>query len=328
MTLKDTFIAAASALSIMALTAGVAMAKDYTMRIGSVQAENDPIILGFHKLKEIVEDKTNGAVKVIVYPNGQLGNTQDLMDQALAGANVASFTDANRLATFLPKFGIIGAPYVFEDYEQADAFTSSEVFQDWADELQAQSGFVTLAFNWYQGPRNLLTNKPITSRADVKGLRIRTPGAPVWVAAGRALGGTPTPLDWAEIYSAMQLGAIDAVEAQPAGIIGSRFYEVADYVTRTEHIQLITGIVVGETWWNQLPADYQTIVRDASVEAGRYMSELVIAQSADDFAAMEKGGMTLSDIDKTEFKAAAAEEIAGLGLSDALATVQSVIDAH
>ncbi|MEO2038332.1 MAG: C4-dicarboxylate TRAP transporter substrate-binding protein [Martelella sp.] len=326
--MNKVFFAAAAVALALTPAAGPAIAQDYTMRIGSVQAETDPIIMGFNKLKEIVEDKTDGAVEVLVYPNGQLGNTQDLMDQALAGANVAAFTDANRLAAFLPKFGIIGAPYVFDDYAQADAFTSSDTFWQWADELQDASGFVTLAFNWYQGPRNLLTNKPIESRADVEGLRIRTPGAPVWVAAGRALGGTPTPLDWAEIYSAMQLGAIDAVEAQPAGVIGSRLYEVADYLTLTEHIQLITGIVVGESWWDELPEEYQDIIRDAAVEAGRYMSDIVITQSGDDYAAMEAGGMTISEIDTSEFKEAAAAEIETLGLSDALATVQSVVQAQ
>lgn len=319
-------LAAATLVVSAAAIAAPAMAQDYTMRIGSVQAESDPIIKGFNKFKELVETGTEGSVEVMVYPNGQLGNTQDLMDQAQAGANVAAFTDAMRLASFLPKFGIIGAPYVFADYDEADKFTSSDEFWSWADELKENSGFVTLAFNWYQGPRNLLTNTRIESRADVEGLRIRTPGAPVWVAAGRTLGGTPTPLDWAEIYSAMQLGAIDAVEAQPAGIVGSRFYEVADYLTRTEHIQLITGIVVGETWWDQLPSEHQDVIRNSAVEAGRYMSDLVIEQSRKDFATMEENGMTLSDIDLSEFKEVAAEEIEALDLTEAYENVRAVVD--
>ncbi len=320
-----TFAAATTIAAALSATGAAVFAQDYTMRIGSVQAESDPIIRGFEKLKELVEEKTDGKVEVLVYPNGQLGNTQDLMDQAQAGANVAAFTDANRLAAFVPEFGIIGAPYVFADYDEADAFTSSDVFWNWADQLKDESGFVTLAFNWYQGPRHLLTNKKIDSRADVDGLRIRTPGAPVWVAAGRALGGTPTPLDWAEIYSAMQLGAIDGLESQPAGVIGSKFYEVADHLTKTGHIQLITGIVVGETWWSELPAEYQDIVRDASVEAGRYMSELVIEQSESHYGTMQENGMTLSDIDLSEFKTAAAAEIEQLGLGAALETVKTAL---
>lgn len=305
--------------------AGAAQAADITLRIGSVQAETDPIIRGFNEFKRIIAERSDGRIEVLVYPNGQLGDTQEMMDQAQAGANVASFTDPNLLAAFLPEMGIIGAPYVFDNYEDADRFTSSEAFTGWAEELRANSGFVTLAFNWYQGPRNLLTNKPVASRADVEGLRIRTPGAPVWVAAGRALGGTPTPLAWGEIYSALQLGAIDGVEAQPAGIVGSRFYEVTKYLTRTEHIQLITGIVVGETWWSTLTPEDQQIVREAAVEAGRYMSDLVLEQSAQDYATMEQNGMTLSEIDKTEFKVAAAAEITALGLDGALATVKETL---
>lgn len=307
------------------LVAGTAAAQDYTLRIGSVQAEGDPVILGFERFEEIVEERTDGAVDVEVFANGALGSTQDMMDQALAGANVAAFTDAARLATFTPELGIIGAPYVFASYEEADRFTSSDVFAEWAEQLREDSGYVTLAFNWYQGPRYLLTQVPIESRADMQGIRIRTPGAPAWVAAGEALGGTVTPLDWAEIYSALQTGAIDAAEAHPAGIVGMRFYEVVEHLTKTAHIHLITGIVVGETWWNDLPADHQAVVQEAAVEAGRYMSQLVIEQNGAHMAEIEAAGVTVSDIDTSEFRTAAAELMDGLGLTEAYARVQATL---
>jgi len=321
--MKHFVLATALAVSVVA---GPAMAADITLRIGSVQAESDPIIKGFNIFKDILAEKTDGRIEVKVYPNGQLGDTQELMDQALAGADVAAFTDPNLLAAFTPELGIIGAPYVFASYDEADRFTSSATFDEWAEQLRQDSGFVTLAFNWYQGPRNLMTNKPINARADMEGVRLRTPGAPVWVAAGRALGGVPTPLAWSEIYSALQLGAIDAVESQPAGAVGSRFYEVTKYLTKTEHIQLITGIVVGDTWWSRLSAEDQAIVADAAKEAGRQMSAMTIAQMDSDYAFMEEKGMTISDIDKTEFRAAAEAEIEGLGLSDALAAVQAELN--
>lgn len=321
--MKHFVLATALAVSVVA---GPAMAADVTLRIGSVQAESDPIIKGFNIFKDILAEKTDGRIEVKVYPNGQLGDTQELMDQALAGADVAAFTDPNLLAAFTPELGIIGAPYVFASYDEADRFTSSATFDEWAEQLRQDSGFVTLAFNWYQGPRNLMTNKPINARADMEGVRLRTPGAPVWVAAGRALGGVPTPLAWSEIYSALQLGAIDAVESQPAGAVGSRFYEVTKYLTKTEHIQLITGIVVGDAWWSRLSAEDQAIVADAAKEAGRQMSAMTIAQMDSDYAFMEEKGMTISDIDKTEFRAAAEAEIEGLGLSDALAAVQAELN--
>lgn len=298
-------------------------AQEHTLRIGSVQAETDPIIRGFNEFKRLVEERSGGRIEILVYPNGQLGDTQEVQDQALAGANVAAFTDPNLLAAFKPEFGIIGAPYVFENYAEADQFTSSETFTEWAEDLRDASGFVTLAFNWYQGPRNLMTNRQITSRADVAGLRIRTPGAPVWVAAGTALGGTPTPLAWGEVYSALQLGAIDGVEAQPSGAVGAKFHEVVTHVTRTEHIHLITGIVVGDIWWSTLSAEDQALVQDAAVEGGRFMSQIVLDQMAQDFATMEAAGVTVADIDKTEFQAAALAELEALGLIPALEAVKA-----
>ena len=304
-------------------SATAAFAQDHTLRIGSVQAETDPIIRGFNEFKRIVEERSEGRIEVLVYPNGQLGDTQEVQDQALAGANVAAFTDPNLLATFKPEFGIIGAPYVFNSYAEADRFTSSDTFKGWAEDLREASGFVTLAFNWYQGPRNLMTNKPITARADVAGLRIRTPGAPVWVAAGKALGGTPTPMAWGEVYSALQMGAIDGVEAQPSGAVGAKFHEVTKYVTKTEHIHLITGIVVGQGWWKTLAPEDQAIVQEAAVEGGRFMSQIVLDQMAQDFATMEAAGVTISDINTTEFKAAAVVELEALGLIPALDAVKA-----
>ena len=313
----------AMSLSTLILSTTGAVAQTHVLRIGSVQAETDPIIRGFFEFKRIVEEQSDGRIEIQVFPNGQLGDTQDLQDQALAGANVAAFTDANLLASFKPELGIIGAPYVFENYAEADQFTSSDTFNAWANDLRDASGFVTLAFNWYQGPRNLMTNPPIASRADVAGLRIRTPGAPVWVAAGRALGGVPTPMAWGEIYSALQLGAIDGVESQPSGAVGSKFYEVTRYLTKTEHIQLITGIVVGDQWWSTLSPDDQALVQAAAIEGGRYMSAIVLDQMDADFATMEAAGMTISSIDKAEFIEAAAAELAALGLTDALAAVHA-----
>lgn len=313
----------ALALSGFMASSLTAAAQEHTLLIGSVQAETDPIIRGFNEFKRLVEERSGGRIEILVYPNGQLGDTQEVQDQALAGANVAAFTDPNLLAAFKPEFGIIGAPYVFENYAEADRFTSSATFAEWAEGLRAASGFVTLAFNWYQGPRNLMTNRPIASRADVAGLRIRTPGAPVWVAAGRALGGTPTPLAWGEVYSALQLGAIDGVEAQPSGAVGAKFHEVTRHVTRTEHIHLITGIVVGDIWWSTLSAEDQALVQEAAVEGGRYMSQIVLDQMAQDFATMEAAGVTVADIDKSEFQAAALAELEALGLIPALEAVKA-----
>lgn len=302
-----------------------ALAAEQSLRVGTVLPDGHPIVQGFNKMNELVQERTDGALEIKVYPNGQLGNTQDMMDQALAGANVASFTDAARLATFTPKLGIIGAPYVFADYAEADAFVTSETFDAWAEQLREDSGYVVLAFNWYQGPRYLITKKPINSRADMDGVRIRTPGAPAWVAAGRALGGTPTPLAWAEIYSALQLGTVDAAEAGPAAVVAMKFNEVADHYTKTGHIQLITGLVVGEKWWDKLTAEQQEALKSSALEAGKYMSMLNNEADAEALSYLAENGMTIAEIDTAEFVEAAKGEYDGLGLADAYEEVRATL---
>lgn len=304
-----------------------AVAENFKLRVGSVLPEGNPVIEGFHKFNELAKERSNGSLEVLVFPNGQLGNTQDMMDQALAGANVASFTDASRLATFTPTMGVIGAPFVFANYEEADKFVTSKTFDQWGEQLTKDSGYVVLGFNWYQGPRYLMTKKPINSRADMKGIRIRTPGAPAWVAAGRALGGTPTPLAWAEIYSGLQLGSIDAAEAGPAAAQSMKFNEVASHYTKTGHIQLITGLVVGEQWWEKLSTEQQDILRSSAIDAGRYMSQLNIVADIKALDYLAANGMTISEIDTAEFVAAAKVEIESMGLSEALVELRAEVDA-
>jgi TRAP-type C4-dicarboxylate transport system substrate-binding protein len=106
-----------------------------------------------------------------------------------------------------------------------------------------RSGHQVLSFNWWQGERHLLTNKEINGPGDLAGVRMRTPGAPVWTGTIKAMGATPTPMPWGEVYSALQQNVIDAAEAQFPAIVGAKLDEVITHITKTGHINLITGMV-------------------------------------------------------------------------------------
>src|SRR5690606_26912771 len=97
-------------------------------------------------------------------------------------------------------------------------FTGTDLFKGWADKLTQQTGLVLLSFNWYQGPREMLTKKPVASPADLAGLRVRTIGEPLWIETVTAMGGVPTPMAFAEVYPAIQTGVLDGAEVQPAAI--------------------------------------------------------------------------------------------------------------
>ncbi|KHQ50756.1 C4-dicarboxylate ABC transporter [Mameliella alba] len=105
---------------------------------------------------------------------------------------------------------------------------------------------------------------------------MRTIGASVWIETIRAMGPEPTPIARGEVYSALQLGTIDAAEAQPTAIKGAKRYEVIKHVTKTGHIQLVTALVISADSWNQLSDEHKAILRDLAVENGRYASKLTI----------------------------------------------------
>ena len=203
-----------------------------------------------------------------LFPSSQLGPDEDVLEQARAGAPVAVVVDGGRLAVYQKEFGVLGAPYLASGYDGIRKVVTSPLFESWVKKLHDDRGLQILSFNWWQGERQIWTNKPVKMPADLNGVRMRTPGAPVWVETIKAMGATPTPMPWADVYSALQQHVIDAAEAQlPAGQ-GSKLFEVTKYLTKTHHINLITGLVTSGSWFDSLPKDMQKMLRDEALKAG------------------------------------------------------------
>ncbi len=276
----------------------------FKLLVGMVVTENDPMFKGAMELKKNVEAKTGGKIQIEVYPSSQLGDTKDMQEQVKAGANIAVITDAARLAESVPAVGILGAPYIVDNFEQGRKLVTSSLFKGWTDELAAKHGYRVLSFNWYQGARHFLTNKPIRTPEDLKGLRIRTPGATVWQETIRAMGASPTALAWAEVYPGIQQKVIDGAEAQFPAVVGARLYEVVKYITKTGHFQLITPLVCSETWFKKLPKEYQDILLEEALKAGDFASKLTIDGLAENERFMKSQGVTISEVDITPFKKA------------------------
>ena len=313
-------IAVAASLSFGAPTFA-----ETTLRIGTVLAPDDPMGQGLEKFKTDVESATNGDVVIQVFHNSQLGDTTEMIDQARAGANVGTVTDVARLSSFVPSLAIMSAPFLFDNFEQADKFAVSDEYLAWGEELKEKSGLVMLASNWYQGARHALTQKPISGPDDLAGVRMRTIGAPIWIETIRAMGAEPTPIAWGEVYSALQMGVIDAAEAQPTAIKGAKLYEVIKNVTKTGHIQLVTALVVSADAWDQISPENQKIVRDLAVEDGRYASQLTIDLGEKALEDVAASGVTVSEVDLAPFKEAVSGVYKLLDLESEAETVNKVL---
>lgn len=198
------------------------------------------------------------------------------------------------------------------------------MFEDWIKKLHDASGHQVLSFNWWQGERHLWTANAVRTPADLAGNRMRTPGAPVWVETVKAMGAVPTPMGWSEVYSALEQKVIDSVEAQlPAGH-GSKLFEVTKYLTKTGHINLITGLVTSAQWFDSLPADLQKTLRDEALKAGDVASYGTRDMLAEIESELEAAGMTVDEIDVTPFREATAGVYDTLGYGELRDTLQAI----
>jgi len=296
--------------------ASPAVSADYTLSINTALTTDDPLYKGLESFRDAIAERTNGAIDVKLFPNSQLGPDEDVLEQARAGAPVAVVVDGGRLAVFQNEFGVLGAPYLASGYEGMRKIVTSPLFEEWVAKLKAASGHQVLSFNWWQGERQLWTNKPINTPEDLSGSRMRTPGAPVWMETIKAMGATPTPMPFAEVYSALQQNVIDSVEAQlPAGY-GAKLQEVTKYLTKTGHINLLTGLVTSAQWFDSLPADLQTALREEALKAGDFASHGTEASLAKIEADLKAEGVTVTEIDVTPFREATAGVYDTLGYGD------------
>lgn len=303
---------------------GLAAAKSQ-LNINTALTQTDPIYKGLERMRDRVAERSKGELEIRIFPGSQLGKDEDVLEQARAGANVAVVVDGGRLAVFVKEFGVLGAPYLADGFKGVRKVVTSPLFETWVAKLRTASGHQILSFNWWQGERHLVTNKPVTVSADLAGVRMRTPGAPVWMETIRAMGATPTPMAWGEVYPAMQQKVIDAVEAQDPATVGSKLYEVAKYVTKTGHINLITGIVTSAAWFDALSPEMQKILREESLAAGDYASQLTEDSLVGSEDIMRKNGMTVSEIDKTPFIEATKGVYAKLGYGDLRVEVDKLL---
>lgn len=299
-------LAAALAAGFVVSLSAPVLSAEYTLSINTALATSDPLYKGLEAFRDNVAAASDGALEVKLFPNSQLGADEDVLEQARAGAPVAVVVDGGRLAAFVNEFGVLGAPYLASGYDGIRKVVVSDQFETWVQKLHDASGHQVLSFNWWQGERHLWTKNEVNVPADLNGNRMRTPGAPVWVETVSAMGATPTPLPFSEVYSALEQNVIDSVEAQlPAGQ-GANLQEVTSVLTKTAHINLITGLVTSAPWFDSLPAELQTVLRDEALKAGdiaSYGTQDALAQIEADLLAK---GMTINDIDVTPFKDATA----------------------
>lgn len=314
------------AVATLALACGTAQAGTYVLKFNHVLGAKEPYHQGFTNWAKAVEERTKGGLKIEVFHSAQLGVEEDIIEQIRQGANIGQNTDSARLGNYIPGIAIMNGPYFAETLEEVAKLRNSPTVKAWSEELAAKFGLKIVSFNWVQGYRHFFTNKPVKTPEDLKGMRIRTPPAPIWQESIRALGAAPVALAFGEMYPALQQKAIDGVELVYNNIPAGRFYEVLKYVNETRHIMLINFEVISAKFFNSLPAEYQKILVEECDKAGEETSRQIFKLEAEVKQQLKGRGMTVvEDVDLAAFRKAGEKAYEVLKITQAKDTVHKEI---
>ena len=301
-------------------------AKTFVLKFNHVLGPKEPYHAGFQAWAKRVDERTRGGLKIEVFHSAQLGVEEDIIEQIRQGANIGQNTDSARLGDYVPGIAVMNGPYFAETLEEVAKLRASPTVKRWLDELADRHGLKVLSFNWVQGYRHFFTNKPIKTPDDLKGLRIRTPPAPIWQESIRALGASPVALPFGEMYPALQQRAIDGVELVYNNIPAGRFYEVLKYASETRHILLINFEVVSAKFFNALPAEYQRILVEEADRAGEETSQQILKSEAEVKRQLKSRGMTIVEgIDLAAFRKAGEKAFEALKITEARNAIYSEI---
>ena len=252
--------------------------------------------------KEEIEKRSNGRIAVTVYPNSQLGSEIDQIQSALTGGGVDIVITGESMMTYVRELGILGVPYLMTSEEHMTKVAGGEIGKEIENlMMMGGDGFRCLAY-FVRGPRNVTSNKPVRTPDDMKGMIIRTPASTITVATFEAFGAKPTPMAFAEVFTSLQSGTIQAQENPLAMIKTGNFYEVQKYLNKTEHLRTWIYFALAERSFQALPADLQKLVVEVGKEMQDYERKLFYADEAKLADELKAAGMEfVEDVNQAAF---------------------------
>jgi len=304
-----TLVLAAAALAVLGggqeeeAAAGTSV---QVVKFSSPVAPDHPNNIAALKFAEIVNKESGGRLKVEVFPANQLGNVKDVIENVMTGSVHMYMGGTSETSLFQSEFAVMDAPYLFRDYDHLMKGAKSDVVKEIGAKLEKNRGVKILTAEIYYGARHLTTrNKPIKTPADLKGMLVRAPDQPIYLEAVRAMGATPTPVAFSDLYMALKQGVVDGQENPIPTIYTYKYYEAQKYLMLTGHMLRVNVIGADASWYNKLSPDLKTIIGKALDEAVKLNNQLTLKQEKDMLEELKKLGMEVVQPDVEAFREAA-----------------------
>lgn len=280
---------------VLALLAGiltpVLAAEPIVIKFSHVVAPNTPKGKAAERFKQLAEERTNGRVRVEVYPNSQLYKDREEMEALQLGA-------VQMLAPSLSKFGPLGVrefevfdlPYIFPNKETLYRTMDGEIGRKLFAKLESK-GILGLAY-WDNGFKQMSANRPLRTVEDFKGLKMRIQSSKVLEAQMRALGANPQVMAFSEVYTALQQGVVDGTENPVSNFYTQKMHEVQKHLTISDHGYLGYAVIVNKRFWEGLPRDIRATLEQAMKEATEYERDIAQKENDEALARVKAAGTT------------------------------------
>lgn len=269
------------------------------MKLAVVTAKDRSLTKGLVKFGEIVESKTNGSIKVEVYPDGQLGGDRVVFEGLKMNTIQGTTMSSGPIAGFAERFTALDLPYLFKDEETAYKVLDGDIGKELLKDLDSQ-GVIGLNY-WENGFRHLTNNKKeVKSVDDIHGLKIRTLENELHIDLWKELGANPTPMAFTELFTALEQNVVDGQENPVGNVTTGNFFEVQQYITKTNHIYNASVFMISKKFWDTLTEEEKKAVTEAAEEAKTYQRDLNQQESTEAFDILEEKGMTITELSEEE----------------------------
>jgi tripartite ATP-independent transporter DctP family solute receptor len=250
---------------------------------------------------EEIKKRSNGRYLIDVYPASQLGKENDINQGLTLGTVDMIISGSSFAAKTFPRIGVTYYPYTFRNVDHLLAYTKSDIYKELTKGYEEKSGHPIIATTYY-GVRHTSSNKPITKCADMKGLKMRVPDVPAYLAMPRACGANTSPIAFAEVYLALQNGTVEAQENPLTTIDAKKFFEVQKHIVLTGHIVDHLNTVVAGALWKKLSDADKKMFTEVAQEAAAKASGEVAAREKELVGVFRQKGLNVVEVDQAEFR--------------------------
>lgn len=271
------------------------------LRLGHGLDTTHPVHKAMEYMARQVEKKSDGKLKIRIYPSQQLGSERELLELLQIGSLDMSKVSAAVLENFAPQISVYSLPYLFRNDKHRFAVLDGKIGRQLL--LQPQKYRLRGLTYYDAGYRSFYTkNTPIHSPKDLQGLKIRVQESAMAVALVNHLGASPTPISWGELYSALQQGIVDGAENNPPSFYSSKHYEVCKYFSLDEHTAIPDVLLMGTQTWNKLTSQQQQWIEEAARASTIYQRKLWDKATKKALIKVKQAGVEIIRPDKAPFR--------------------------